>query len=154
MAGRRRETLERAGGVGSFVVLACLVVAGCGGDGVLEVVAPPEPPPPQGSTLSEIQAAVFTPRCALPGCHGAPAPVLGLDLTEGRSHGSLVGVPSAELPSFQRVEPGDPVDSYLYMKLLGDPRIAGDRMPLLGPPLEASDLERIRTWIEAGAPDN
>jgi hypothetical protein len=52
------------------------------------------------------------------------------------------------------VEPGDPVDSYLYMKLLGDPRIAGDRMPLLGPPLEASDLERIRTWIEAGAPDN
>ncbi len=152
MGGTARPRADRA--VAAWAGILALAAAGCGGDGVIELPAPPVPPPPEGPTLGELQQEVFTPRCALPGCHGSPAPVLGLDLSEGASHRSLVGVPSVQCPGFLRVEPGNALGSCLYMKLLGDPRILGERMPLLPPPLEASELERIRLWIEAGAPDN
>ena len=138
----------------SAVFLGSLLFAatGCGGDGVLE---PPGPPAPaQPPTLTEIQTAIFTPRCAIPGCHASPGAQFDLVLTEGASHASLVGVPSGERQQFLRVEPGNADDSYLYMKLLGDPRTIGDRMPLLGAPLNAGDLDRIRRWIEAGALDD
>lgn len=62
-----------------------------------------------------------------------------------------MNVPSVQCPGFLRVEPGNAADSCLYMKLIGDPRIVGEQMPLLPPLLEESDLERIRLWIEAGA---
>ncbi len=153
MAGYRRScggNRARAAFLGSLLLAA----AGCGGDGVLETLGPPQPPPSEAPTLTEIQTTIFNRRCAIPGCHASPDPVFGLDLTEGASHASLVGVPSVEPPGFLRVEPGDPEDSYLYMKVLGDPRIAGDRMPPILSFLDADEIDRIRRWIEAGAEDN
>ena len=102
-------------------------------------------------TLASVQESVFTPRCAIDGCHGGPAPVLGLDLSVGRAHAALVGVPSAEVPAFARVQPGDAADSYLVMKLTADPRAVGDAMPPGGPGLPPAQLEAIVGWIEAGA---
>jgi hypothetical protein len=101
--------------------------------------------------LLDVQAQVFSPRCALSGCHIGPLAPHGLDLSAGASAGNLIGVASAERPALLRVEPFNAADSYLYMKVSGDPEILGDRMPALGDPLSAADLALIESWIEQGA---
>jgi hypothetical protein len=65
---------------------------------------------------------------------------------------NLVNVASAEVPGLMRVVPGDPEHSYLYLKVTGDPRIDGGRMPPISDPLTPPDVELLRSWIEAGAP--
>src|SRR5215467_13320092 len=59
------------------------------------------------ATFSSIQANVFTPNCAISGCHSGAAAPHGLRLDEGRSYALLVGVPSAEVPPLMRVNPGN-----------------------------------------------
>ena len=108
----------------------------------------PEIPP---TTLAQLQAQVFTPRCATAGCHVGPASPFGLDLSTGASFGNVVGISSSEVPTLQRVESGNPIDSYLYMKLIADPRILGDPMPLNTAPLSDADLQLIASWIDQGA---
>jgi hypothetical protein len=128
-----------------------LCLASCAGDGVVSMVG--GPPPNDAPTLSELQSSLFTPRCAVPGCHGAPAPEQGLNLSAGNTFAYTVGVDATELSAFKRVAPGNAADSYLYMKLAGDPRIVGDRMPF-GGVLTAEEIEGVRAWIDAGALDN
>jgi hypothetical protein len=128
-----------------------LASVSCGGDGVLTEVG--GPPPDTGPTLADVQSAVFTPRCGVPGCHGPPAPEQGMELSSGRTYVSTVGVDATELPGFKRVAPGNAADSYLYMKIAGDPRIVGDRMPF-GGTLTAAEIDVVRAWIAAGAKDN
>ena len=95
-------------------------------------------------------------RAAAPFRSAIPAPdsPFGLDLSSvSASRANLVNVVSSELATTMRVQPGNAVDSYLYMKVVDDPRILGDRMPAGTPnPLGAGDLALIRTWIEDGAP--
>lgn len=136
--------------------LASVLLPGCGGDGVFVSVDSGDPTPPAGSvTLTSIQTAIFTPRCAIEGgCHAGVDAPYGQDLSDGKTYGSIVSVPSEEVPTFLRVAPGDPDSSYLLMKVSGDPRIAGERMPFGGPYLETTEIESIREWIEAGALDN
>lgn len=128
-----------------------LLAVGCGGggdDGSGGIQSTPNP-----VTLQQVQSAVFTQSCALSDCHrGASAP-FGLDFTAGQTLGNVVGVASAERPDFDRVEPRNPTDSYVYMKVAGDLRIGGDPMPPqnLAPPLTAQQLELLRQWIEQGA---
>jgi hypothetical protein len=101
--------------------------------------------------LLDVQAQVFTPRCALSGCHvGGTAP-FGLELGAGQAAGKIIGVASGQMPSMLRVAPGSAADSYLYWKVSGDPRILGDPMPLSGGPLSAADLALIEDWIDQGA---
>jgi hypothetical protein len=100
------------------------------------------------ATFASIQANVFTPICVA--CHaGATAP-LGLRLDSANSYALLVGVPSGEVPALQRVEPGDPNNSYLIQKLEGT-AAEGRRMPLNGAPLPQADIDVIRQWITDGA---
>lgn len=101
-----------------------------------------------GYTLSQLQADIFTPMCS--GCH---PPTQGLDLSPGQTYGSTVNVPSNEMPSLMRVKPGDPDNSYLYRKIRGV-GISGARMPQGGPYLSQSDIDKVKGWIEAGAPNN
>lgn len=129
--------------VAAWLVLA---LAGCGDEGLLD--------PTQGGIeprLDSIQSEVFTPICAVDGCHAASGPTLGLDLSPGASYDSLVGVPSVEVPVFLRVEPGRSDRSYLVLKLLGDPRIVEARMPLDQAPLAPEAIAAIRAWIDDGA---
>ena len=103
--------------------------------------------------FSEIQSNVFTPTCATAGCHqGAGAPG-GLMLDEANSYTLLVGVPSAQNPALDRVEPGDPDNSYLVQKLEGTAS-TGARMPLNGTPLAQSTIDIVRQWITDGALDD
>jgi hypothetical protein len=128
-----------------------LLTASCGGDGVLTDVV--GPPPDPGPTLAIVQSTVFTAHCAFPACHAAPAPEQGMNLSVGLAYSSTVGIDSVELSGFKRVVPGNAADSYLYMKIAGDPRIAGDRMPF-GGTLTAAEIDTVRAWIDAGAKDN
>jgi hypothetical protein len=69
------------------------------------------------------------------------------------AHAALVGVASVQVPSLQRVSPGNPADSYLIRKLEGAPGIVGVQMPrpIGAPPLEQATIDAIRLWITNGA---
>ena len=145
-------------------VLAALLAAGCGsGSGGGSATPPPENPGGGSgngdggsgdggnsaleATFASIQENVFTPRCTI--CHAGASAPQGLRLDEQNSYGLLVGVPSVQEPSLQRVEPGNPDDSYLIRKLEGTG--SGARMPLDGTPLPQADIDVIRQWITDGA---
>lgn len=117
-------------------------------------------------------APILRAACAAEGCHVAPAPALGLDLSSARgvrdtaigvvAEQSRVGVQGAQtwhgapsLDGLARIDVvggvGRPARSYLVYKLLGDPHVAGAPMP----PDEALPREQvalISDWIRAGAP--
>jgi methionine-rich copper-binding protein CopC len=108
---------------------------------------------PLTATFSSIQDNVFTPNCAISGCHsGATAPH-GLRLDKGVSYSLLVNVPSDEVPSIDRVEPGDPDNSYIIQKLEGRASV-GARMPFGGPYLSQDTIDVIRQWITDGAQED
>ena len=109
------------------------------------------------TTLSQIQASVFTPICSV--CHNGSNPPNGAlpgsqNLTAGNSYAMLVNVPSLEQPSVLRVKPGDPANSYIIQKLEGAATISGARMPFGGPYLDQATIDQIKSWIASGAPNN
>lgn len=109
------------------------------------------------SSLSELQASVFSARCTI--CHDGSQPAGGslpgsMNLSAGNSFANLVNVASLEQNIVLRVAPGDPNASYLVHKLEGTPGIAGARMPLGGPFLDAATIAQVRSWIAAGAANN
>jgi mono/diheme cytochrome c family protein len=118
-------------------------------------IAPnPEPSPP-AATLAELQSSVFTPTCAT--CHTGGGSVLPASMnlsSAADTHAALVGVASIGRPALLRVAAGDSENSYLIHKLEGQPGIDGDRMPLGGPFLSDATIDRVRSWIDAGAENN
>lgn len=105
---------------------------------------------PLAPTLASIQVNVFTPSCAIAGCHSGATAAQGLRLDPGFSADSLIGVASPRNASLVRVVPADPNNSFLIQKLEGTQRL-GDRMPLGGPFLPQADINVIRQWIANGA---
>ena len=101
-----------------------------------------------GPTLDEIQAVVFTPNCATSNCHAGGSPAGGLNLEAGNSHAALVGVPSSGNMAVNRVEPGQPDNSYLVQRIEGT---VTPRMPLGNAPLSTAEIDAIRQWILDGA---
>ena len=100
------------------------------------------------STLVWIQDNVFSPNCAV--CHGGVNPAAGQNLsTIAESANSLINVASAN-PNFKRVMPGSALESYLYLKVIGDDQ-AGTRMPLGGSALSEEATNAIKEWITLGA---
>jgi hypothetical protein len=109
-------------------------------------------------TFAAIERRLFARHgCALQGCHGAAAPQADLRLAPGVAYGSLVGVPSQMDPARLRVAPGDPEGSFLWRKVaartIGLTDVAGLGMPIGDPPFDAVELEALRLWIAAGAPE-
>jgi methionine-rich copper-binding protein CopC len=99
--------------------------------------------------FESIQQNIFTPICSK--CHiGASAPE-GLQLDAAHSYNLLVGVPSVEDSSLDRVKPGDPDHSYMVLKIEGAPGINGGQMPLAETPLPQATIDAIRQWITNGA---
>ncbi len=105
--------------------------------------------------LAWIQANVFTPSCAVGGCHHASAAGAGqLSLDDGVSHLQLVNAASTSATSWMRVVPSDASKSYLLVALgaQSGPRPADGLMPLGSRSLCSEEVDAIRRWIEAGAP--
>lgn len=107
-------------------------------------------------TLTQIQTQVFTPICSV--CHSGPTSgdlPSGMNLSSAAaSHAALVNVASLQVGNLDRVEPGDPDNSYLIRKLEGGPGIVGTRMPQGGPFLDQQTIDMIRQWITDGAANN
>lgn len=91
---------------------------------------------------------VFTANCV--GCHGRFGNG-GLDLRAGQAWGNLVDQASATYTQ-DRVVPGVPDQSLLYLKITGAAGVGGEMPP--GNSLPAGEITTIRTWIEEGALDN
>ena len=88
--------------------------------------------------------------CHLPGAAQADL-VLYPDAWSG-----LVGNSSSQT-DLLLVEPGSPDKSYLYLKLMDKQETAGGsglQMPFQQGPLDPSQIETIRLWIEQGASKN
>jgi hypothetical protein len=136
------------------ITLAALIIAACAGSGEgLDANGRPLAPggsgtPPLSADFNSLQANIFTPICSV--CHvGGGAPE-GLRLDAADSFNLLVGVPSTEVPSLDRVKPGDPDSSYIIQKLENHAAV-GAQMPLGGPYLSAATIAFIRQWITNGA---
>jgi len=143
--------------IGVVCLLLLALQPGCAGEGIDDPTGPAPfcgSKPPFSPTLACIQQVVFTPTCALSGCHVNPGAQQNQDLSDGMAWSNIVGVPSEEMPGLNRVTPGDPDNSYLIMKLEGNPAILGNRMPEGGPYLSQAEINVIRRWILDGALDN
>jgi hypothetical protein len=138
--------LRRAGRLAVAVLL--LSAAACS-ESPDDVVGSSNPPDPT-ATFSRVQREVFTPTCALAGCHTAASAKAGLILDAGRSYGSLVGVVSLET-GYLRVMAGLPNDSYLVIKIRGDADIVGSLMPPGSASLSTAQKQLVVDWIRRGA---
>jgi hypothetical protein len=134
--------------------LAILTAAGCGDEKGLPVEpGGPGPGPSPLATYTRVQDEVFTPRCALSGCHLGPASLAqeGLVLTSDVAYDSVVMVRANQNASIFRVTPGDPASSYLWRKITAGQPIIGDRMPQTGSITE-EQRQLVTDWILRGAP--
>ena len=149
-------------------LLFVLWIAGCGGgSGSGSTTAPPVEQPPGGEdctdgtsydgTFEAIQEIVFERHgCTQDVCHGSSANG-GLDLRPEVAYANLVTVPSAA-SRFARVTPGDKDRSFLWLKLAaktlpGTVGNVGTPMPSGLPAISEEELELLRRWIYAGAPE-
>lgn len=95
--------------------------------------------------IEDVQSQVFTPSCALSGCHnGAQFP----NLSSGVSFNSIVNVASAQMSSLSLIAPSNPDDSYIVRKIEGTG--IGSLMPL-GGSLTSTQIQLVRDWVSEGA---
>lgn len=106
------------------------------------------------SDLAWIQTKIFTPSCAIGGCHVGPNADVGLRLEAGQSHANLVNRGSSTVSGWARVVPGSVPASYLMVTLrrADGPAPGEGFMPLRADALCVEKLEAIERWILAGAP--
>lgn len=110
------------------------------------------------STFEAIQYAVFERHgCTEAACHGEAA-VAELDLRPDQAYRNLFEVP-AVASSQMRISPGLPSESFLYQKLRaasqpGSVEVAGSPMPIGLPAVTPEELDAMRVWITAGAPES
>ena len=143
-------------------LLVAMAAGACSGGSPTSPTSAPTPaptpvstPPASAPTLSMIQTQIFDPSCTT--CHTdvGRTPSAGLNLRAGVAFAGLVSVASSAQAGAVRVIPGNANNSYLVQKLEGAPGIAGLRMPRNGPPyLTDAQVQMIRAWIAAGAPNN
>jgi len=87
--------------------------------------------------------------CGSPdGCHGMGEANFGVHI--GSEFTDMINVTSTENPPMKRVVPGDPLNSYVYLKLRCEGGIVDACMPLGEPSPAVAKL--FFDWIEAGAP--
>ena len=106
------------------------------------------------SDLAWIQDNIFTPSCAIGGCHVGPNADVGLRLEVGQSHANLVNRGSSTASGWTRVVPGSLAASYLMVTLrrADGPAPGEGFMPLRADALCVEKLGAIERWILAGAP--
>jgi cytochrome c553 len=104
-------------------------------------------------TLKTDVQPIFDRECTR--CHGEKKQKARLNLSAATARQALVNQPADEVPELMRVTPGDPERSYLWQKLQHK-AAKGKGMPrgiFTARRLPEAQLEVIRKWIEAGAPE-
>ena len=144
MSWSRRIPVSLVAALGLGVVLAAC--------GTQKSPTEPTDAPDPTATFTRVQAEVFTPSCALSGCHSGASPKVGQDLSAGKAYAQIVNVRSVESTRL-RIAPGDPDASYLISKVRGDATITGSRMPL-GGALPADREKLLVDWVRRGAPND
>jgi hypothetical protein len=142
---------------GHKLLLLFLLLAAAGCDQAIisdcETVTPePEPKPPEVHmiTFTELQTLIFSPSCALTGCHSQASPQAGLVLEANKAFANLVDVSSTQSPGLKRIKPFDSANSYLLKKLNGT---GTTRMPPSGK-LPQAAIDSVKVWIDRGALNN
>ena len=132
-----------------MLLVAALSWAGCAGD---DSTLGPDESDGAGARTEATRAQVgevFAVGCAISGCHRGGQPAADLSLA-GDFAARIVGVASNQWPDLYLVDPGNPDDSYLLLKMRGDDEIVLQQMPP-GGALPAEQVAIIRAWIAAGA---
>ncbi len=142
-AGMRKQLIRLT------VLLALAITAGCGDS---------HPSAQSGAggavaTFSRVQTEIFTPTCAVIGCHDTVSHQSGLDLSLGQSYVQIVNIASTQVPSLKRIAPNDPVNSYLLQKINGT-ATTGNLMPPGTTPVPDAQINLVRDWILRGAPND
>jgi len=116
----------------------------------------PAPAVTYAPSFGSIQTAIFNVSCSTRSCHGSPSFKAGLNLEEGSAYDDLVGVVpetvSARNRGMKLVDPGNPDNSFLVLKLAGPLQPDdGGLMPQRNAALPAQAVAAIREWIKQGA---
>lgn len=141
----RRCLVLLIGGMSAFLALGC-----GGGDD------PQQPgPDPNALNFGRIAREVInTDTCGGLSCHSGTAAGFKLTTTS-QLYPLLVGAkatgPGCEMSGLDRIVPGDPDNSLLFLKISATPPPCGKAMPEDNP-LDAAKIDLVRSWIEAGAP--
>lgn len=136
-----------------MIALAAVSILGCGETKDLPTAPGGDGPPDPGATFTRVKSEIFTPTCAVAGCHDTFTAQEGLVLEAGVAYTNLVSHPSTQ-SGLSRIEPGDPSRSYLFLKISGAQSISGERMPQGRTPLTLEKQNLIRDWIRRGAPND
>ena len=128
------------------VALLGMLAVSCSTDGSTDMVFDPgDDEPVETVTFTQVQD-VFAASCS---CHmGGQYP----NLSPNAAYASIVGAASSS--GLPLIDPGNPDNSYLYLKVTGTPGISGSRMPAGGPYLTDAQLQAVAAWITRGAPND
>ena len=116
--------------------------------------------PGENVSFAQDVQPIFSGSCAFSGCHGPVNPNPAgkpMVLAAGQAYDAIVGVASAQLPTMDRITPGQPGQSYLIHKLEGTHASvggSGGRMPAGAAPLAPPVIAVIRRWVMEGAARN
>lgn len=116
------------------------------------------------SSFALMEERIFKTSCAISGCHSSTDDATftqhKLILASGLAYQNLVNADptnvDAKNDGLLRVRPDDPHTSLLYYKVAGaghHSKSYGSPMPMGLPLITVGQLEFIRQWIEAGAPE-
>lgn len=100
-----------------------------------------------GTTFSKVYQQVILPSCAFQSCHGGGAG--GMNLKEENAYDSLVNADSTLVSGKKRVIAKDPENSIVLQVLQG--KVGSVRQMPPTQPLEQTQIDLVRTWIEQGA---
>ncbi len=143
-------------------ILACglsIALFACSTESSRDMIYDPPPVVDSDEALNEeiasasftlVQTKIFDAFCAMSYCRGD---VSYPNLTPERSYNIIVDGASSS-PDQPLIKPGDPDNSYLYLKISNGEDISGRQMPPAAPPLNPELIAALRNWIERGAPND
>ncbi|MEO1266737.1 MAG: c-type cytochrome domain-containing protein [Myxococcota bacterium] len=106
----------------------------------------------EGITWSGRISRILTANCG--SCHRGEDADAGLNLTDGDVYTRLLTADSQQRPDMKLLVPGEPENSYLWLKLIDDETIVGEPMPINingNNQLSEAQLADFNTWLVNGA---